>query len=183
MMCTMSSLAAAILWWHLKPSVLSCMTSSRNSTTVKPSAVWARTSLAMRSSSTAESTVRRSSVKGGGAFSGPVASALEQGSAGLRRPRVACPQGTSRYLAMNLAASFDPYFTSCVGGVDPVAQLGAVDPGLHDVEEEVDYACGRRRSSRGRCRRVWAASALLLLLYRPGGRWYRTCVLLCGRIG
>ena len=116
-MCTMSSLAAAILWWGLKPSFLSCMTSSRNSMTVPPSAVWARTSLAMRSSSTAESTVRRSSVNGPGAFRVAAAGAFsspEQGSAGTRRPRVEWPQGTPRYLAMNLAASFDPYFTSCL---------------------------------------------------------------------
>ena len=49
-MCTMSSLAAAILWWVLKPSVLSCITSSRNSMMVPASAVWARMSLAMRNS-------------------------------------------------------------------------------------------------------------------------------------
>ena len=55
-MCTMSSLAAAILWWVLKPSVLSCMTSSRKSMMVTPSAVWARMSLAMRNSSIPERT-------------------------------------------------------------------------------------------------------------------------------
>ena len=43
-----------------------------------------------------------------------VSSAPEQGSAGTRRPRVEWPHGTPRYLAMNLAASFDPYFTSCL---------------------------------------------------------------------
>ena len=67
-MCTMSSLAAAILWWVLKPSVLSCITSSRNSMTVPPSAVWARMSLAMRNSSIPERTVRKSFVRVGGAF-------------------------------------------------------------------------------------------------------------------
>ena len=35
---------------------------------------------------------------------------------------------------------------------------------------------------RGRFPRWWAAWAPSILLYRPGGRWYRTYVLLCGRI-
>ena len=69
-MCTMSSLAAAILWWVLKPSFLSCMTSSRKSMMVPASAVWARMSLAMRNSSIPERTVRKSRVRVGGAFRG-----------------------------------------------------------------------------------------------------------------
>ena len=83
-MCTMSSLAAAILWWVLKPSVLSCITSSRNSMMVTPSAVWARMSLAMRNSSIPESTVRKSRVRVGGAFrvtATRLLSSSEQGSA------------------------------------------------------------------------------------------------------
>ena len=116
-MCTMSSLAAAILWWVLKPSVLSCITSSRNSMMVPASAVWARMSLAMRNSSIPESTVRKSRVRVAGAFrvtSTRVLSSAEQGSAWLGRPLMEWPHGTPLYLAMNSAASFDPYFTSCL---------------------------------------------------------------------
>ena len=113
----MSSLAAAILWWVLKPSVLSCMTSSRNSMMVSPWAVWARMSLAMRNSSIPERTVRKSRVRVAGAFrvtSTRVLSSAEQGSAGSGRPLMEWPHGTPLYLAMNSAASFDPYFTSCL---------------------------------------------------------------------
>ncbi len=50
------------------------------------------------------------------------------------------PHETPRYLARNLAAALDLCFSSCFCGVDPVAELSAVDPVLHDVEEEVDDA-------------------------------------------
>ena len=73
----------------LKPSVLSCITSSRNSMTVTPSAVWARMSLAMRNSSIPESTVRKSRVRVAGAFRVTATSLLSsavQGSAGSGRP-------------------------------------------------------------------------------------------------
>ena len=73
----------------MKPSVLSCMTSSRNSMMVTPSAVWARMSLAMRNSSIPERTVRKSRVRVGGALrvtATRLLSAAEQESAGSGRP-------------------------------------------------------------------------------------------------
>ena len=116
-MCTMSSLAAAILWWHLKPSFLSCMTSSRNSMMVSPSAVWARTSLAMRSSSTAESTVRKSCVKGARGVQGLGRRAPLRGGAGVGRVGAS----TGGVAAWDAAVPGDepggvpdPYFTSCL---------------------------------------------------------------------
>ena len=173
----MSSLAAAILWWGLKPSFLSCMTSSRNSTTVKPSAVWERTSLAMRSSSTAESTVRKSCVKGPGALTRPVASAAEQGSAwpGLRL--AGWPQGTPRYLAMNFAASFDPYFTSCLAAsILWHSSAPSILPSMTSMKKSMmsrpSSVFSRTMSAR--------VGGFRLVLFR---RLYQTCVLLCGRIG
>ena len=75
----------------------------------------------MRSSSTAESTVRKSSVsrvrksgaRGAGACSGPAAGLSSLRERGPRLRLSQWPQGSPRSPAMKSAASFDPYFTSC----------------------------------------------------------------------
>ena len=118
----------------------------------------------MRSSSTAETTVRKSLRQqgeevipiGARGVHWPGGRDLVLAWSGAAFPALAVVAGLAAVLGQEAGGLFRPVLHELFGGVDPVAELGVFDPALHDVKEEVYDAC--------------AVVGLLADDFRDGGR-------------